>query len=154
MRYQLRYFPITAEALLCLFIVRSPCGLLLVLTKALNVYGTLHLEALYFRGLVELLTTTEFLHYASLLEFSLKFLESSFNVFALFYRYYNHVCFLFYLIITLILFYLRARGTCFRGYTCGIFLLVFTSFTLLAAAKLVQAERKNKYLFDFFRGVA
>ena len=80
-----------AEALvLCPLSCGDPSGLLLVLTKALNVYGTLHLEALHFRGLVELLTTTELLHYASLLKFSLKFLEGSFDVLALFYGYYDH----------------------------------------------------------------
>ena len=85
--------------------------LLFVTLQALNIYGTLHLEALYFRRLVELLTTTEFLNNTSLLEFSLKFLESSFNVFALFYRYYNHfVCF-YYFVITLILCYIRAFHT-------------------------------------------
>ena len=92
-RYQLRYFPMKAEGLssACCFIVGADRLELLVLTQALNVYGTLHLEALYFRRLVELLTTTEFLYYASLLKFSLEFLKGSFDVLALFYGYYNHV---------------------------------------------------------------
>ena len=75
---------------LCLVVSVESILDLLVLTQALNVYGTLHLEALDLRRLVELLTTTKLLHYASLLKFSLKFLEGSFDVLALFYGYYDH----------------------------------------------------------------
>jgi len=89
-------------------ICMSYTGLLFVLTQALNVYGTLHLEALNFRRLVELLTATELLHYACLLKFSLEFLEGSFDVLALFYGYYNHFVVFYYFVITLFLSYIRA----------------------------------------------
>ena len=103
---------------------------LLVLTQALNVYGTLHLEALYFRRLVELLTATELLDNAGLLKFSLEFLKGSFDVFALFYGYYNHVAFCFIILLLLLsiivcVFY----HAMFWVTYCIVFLVVFTSFT-------------------------
>ena len=71
--------------------------LLLSLTELLHVDGMLHLQALQDGRLVELLTTTEFLHDASLLVFSLKLLKCSFDVLTFFNRYDNHVlCFVFF----------------------------------------------------------
>ena len=51
----------------------------------------LHLEALQYRGLVELLTGTELFDDTSLFELSLKLLEGLLDVLAFFYRYNNHL---------------------------------------------------------------
>ena len=48
--------------------------------ELLYVNGVLHLEALQYRGFVELLTATEFLHHTSLFKLSLKLLESLLDV--------------------------------------------------------------------------
>jgi len=47
----------------------------------------LHLQALQDRGLVELLTATEFFHHACLLKLSLKLLEGLLDVLAFFFWY-------------------------------------------------------------------
>ena len=120
--------------------------LLLVLTQALNINGTLHLEALYFRGLVELLTTTEFLDYTSLLKFSLKLLKGLFNVFALFYGYYDQFCLIFYFVITSFFCCLVCFRTAFWGYFSSILSSSFTSFTLFWAAKVAILFESTKYL--------
>ena len=52
-----------------------------------------HLQALQYRGLVELLTSAELLDNTSLLELSLKLLEGLFDVLAFFYGYNNHLLF-------------------------------------------------------------
>ena len=62
--------------------------------QLLDVDSVLFCETLQHRGLIELLTTTEFLHDASLLEFTLEFLQGALDVLAFLYGYYNHVLFL------------------------------------------------------------
>ena len=64
--------------------------LFFVTTKLLHIDSVLHSETLLYAGLVELLTTTEFLGNAGLFELSLELLESALNVFALFDGYYDH----------------------------------------------------------------
>ena len=59
--------------------------------QLLNVDCTLTSQAIFYRGLVELLTGTKLFDNTSLLKLSLKLLHGAFNVFALFYRNYNHV---------------------------------------------------------------
>ena len=67
--------------------------LLFYATKLLNIYSMFFGQTLQDRRLVELLATTEFLYDTSLFEFTLELLESSFDVLAFLYRYYNHVDF-------------------------------------------------------------
>ena len=66
-------------------------GLLLVVAELLNIDSVLHLESLQYRRLVVLLTSTELLYNACLLELSLELLECSFEVFTVFYWYNNHL---------------------------------------------------------------
>ena len=61
--------------------------------ELLHIDGMFHGEALQNGGLIELLTSAEFLHYTSLLKLTLKLLQSSLDVLTFFYRYYNHCCF-------------------------------------------------------------
>ena len=72
--------------------------LLLSGTQLLYVNSVLHLQALQYRWLVELLTCAKFLYNTCLLEFSLKLFEGLFDVLAFLYRYNNHLflCFKFY----------------------------------------------------------
>ena len=58
--------------------------------KFLNVYSMFFLKPLDHRGFVKLLTATQFLYDACFLKFSLELLQSFLDVFAFFYRYYNH----------------------------------------------------------------
>ena len=61
--------------------------------ELLYIDSTFHSKALQNRGLVELLTGTEFLHDTSLLKLTLELLESLFDVLTFFYGYYNHCYF-------------------------------------------------------------
>lgn len=63
--------------------------------ESLHINGVLFSNATFNRGLVKLLTGTEFLHDTSLLKLSLELLQGALNVLAFFYRYYNHFLFLF-----------------------------------------------------------
>ncbi len=56
----------------------------------LNVNGVLHLNTLQLAGFVKLLTTTELLDDASLVEFAFELLNGAFDILAFFYRYYDH----------------------------------------------------------------
>lgn len=67
--------------------------LVLVAVELLYIYSVLSCQALQYAGLVELLTSAEFLNYASLFKLSLELLQGAFNVFALFYLYYDHLGF-------------------------------------------------------------
>ena len=67
--------------------------LLLSSAQLLYVNSVLHLEALQYRGLVELLTGTELLNNTCLFELSLKLLEGLLDVLAFFYWYNNHTVF-------------------------------------------------------------
>ena len=70
--------------------------------KFLYVNSVLHLEALQYRGLVKLLTTTKLFHYACLLKLSLELLEGLLDVLAFFYWYNNHLVFCFYFYVKLL----------------------------------------------------
>ena len=65
-------------------------GLLLVLAKLVHINSVLHLDALYDRWFVKLLTAAHLLDDASLLGLSFELLESSLNVLTFFYRYDDH----------------------------------------------------------------
>ncbi len=58
--------------------------------KFLNVNSMFFFKSLDYRGFVELLTVTQFLYDTGLFKFSFKLLQRLFDVFAFFYRYYNH----------------------------------------------------------------
>ena len=72
-------------------IFRMKRGLLLCLTKLLNVNGLDHLLAVGHRVLLESLTAAEFFNDAGSFEFTFEFLERFLDVFAFFYWYDNHV---------------------------------------------------------------
>ena len=63
--------------------------LFLGLSQLLYIDGFLHLETLQDRGFGELLACTQLLHHTCFLEFSLEFLQRSFDVLAIFYGYNN-----------------------------------------------------------------
>ena len=67
------------------------CFLILYAAQLLDVDCVLFSEALQHGGLVELLTTTEFLNDASLLVLTLEFLQRALDVLAFLNRYYDHV---------------------------------------------------------------
>lgn len=68
-------------------------GLVLVAVELLYIYSVLSCQALQYARLVELLASAEFLNDTSLFKLSLELLQGAFNVFALFYLYYDHLGF-------------------------------------------------------------
>ena len=58
--------------------------------ERLYVFSMRHFHTLYLRRLVELLTTTQLLDDACLVEFAFEFLNRALNVLAFFHRYYDH----------------------------------------------------------------
>lgn len=73
--------------------------LLFVAVKLLNVYSVHHFVAFDDRWFVELLTATEFFDYTGFFKFTFEFFEGFFDVFAFFYRYYDHFLIKFYWLI-------------------------------------------------------
>ena len=74
---------------------RQASGLILSGSQFLDIDSMFLCQALADRGLVKLLTSTEFFHYTGSFKFSLEFLEGALDVFALLHGYYNHFCLLF-----------------------------------------------------------
>ena len=60
------------------------------IAHTLYINSMLSLESVDYRGFVKLLTSAKFFYNAGLLEFSLEFFESFFNVLSFFNRYYYH----------------------------------------------------------------
>ena len=58
--------------------------------KFLNINGMFFLKSLEYRRFVKLLSASQFFYDASFFKFSFELLQRFFNVFAFFYRYYNH----------------------------------------------------------------
>jgi len=64
--------------------------LLLVNSQRLNIYSLLNLITTLYRVFNKSLSASKLADGSGLLEFTLEFLQRSFNIFALFYWYYNH----------------------------------------------------------------